>query len=102
MVVNRLLLKATRPKAINGARSALELVPCPKRQIIEVLSRHGLVEKRAGIEDSVVSLKIGMPVDLPSHFHPGLVPNKTCKAVGGRSEQETRKRGTRNAVHAVG
>lgn len=58
-------------------------------------------KKRASKEDSVIGLKICMPVDLPSHFHPGLVPNKTCEAVAGRTEQETRKRGARKAVHAV-
>src|SRR5215467_2221331 len=79
----------------------LEFVPHPKGKPVEVSTRHRLPEKRASIEDSVIGLKIRMPVDLPANLHTGLIPNKTREAVAGRTEQETRKWRARNAVHTV-
>ena len=58
-------------------------------------------EKLAGIENSVIGLKIRMPVDLPANFHPGLIPNKTREAVAGQTEQGTRKWRARKAIDTV-
>ena len=68
----------------------------PKGEIIEILSRHRLLEKPAGIEDSVIGLKICMPVDLPSKLSTRPVPYKACEAVVSRPDQ-----GTRNVVYAI-
>src|SRR5580704_12426148 len=72
-----------------------EFIPSPKLRVVDLAARRGLFEKIAGEKDSIVSLKPGVTIDLPSHLHPRPVADEPCAAVSGWDEQKPR-----DSIHA--
>src|ERR1700722_18144166 len=57
-----------------------EFVTGPQFEIVDIAARRGFAKELTRIKDSIVCLKIGVAVDLPSHFSTWPVPDETALA----------------------
>src|ERR1700722_71567 len=74
-----------------------EFVPEPKLHVVDVSSRRSLLEKVAGEKDSIVGLKPGVTVNLPTRLHTRSIAHEACTTAIGRDEQNPR-----NGVPTIG
>src|SRR5258707_6559119 len=74
-----------------------KLVSGPQLPVINIAARRGVLQELAGVEDSIVSLEVRMPVDLPADFGARPVPDEPGATSVGRNEKKAR-----HSIYTVG
>src|ERR1700722_1432776 len=70
----------------------LKLIACPQGPIVQVAARLRLLQESTCVENSIVSLKPEMSVNLPSQLHARPVSDKSRLAIARRPDQKSRDR----------
>src|SRR5580704_13948892 len=71
-----------------------EFVTSPQFEIVDVAARRCFFQKLPGVKNSVVGLKPGVTVNLPTRFYTRPITHEPCTAVAGWNEQKSR-----NGIH---
>jgi uncharacterized LabA/DUF88 family protein len=80
------------PKCNLHSHDTLKLIAGPQRPIVQVATRLRLLQEPASVEDSIVSLKPEMPVNLPLQLRARPVSDKSRFAIVCGPDQISRDR----------